>query len=164
MTTSPVLDFSALDLARMLVGVLSAAGGVAACLLFLVRIKRRDNSLLYFGLAALLYGVRLFINGSSQYMNKRWDTAALLITLVVGIPFALFVAETGVSRWSKIVWWSIGAVALLAAFGITRALLHLDLYPVQDCRLVAKIAAWCENSDKEQHDDLTLIVVDYKAA
>ncbi len=30
MTTSPVLDFSALDLARMLVGVLSAAGGVGS--------------------------------------------------------------------------------------------------------------------------------------
>jgi hypothetical protein len=33
-----------------------------------------------------------------------------------------------------------------------------------DDALVAKIAAWCGNSDKEQDDDLTLIVVDYQAA
>jgi hypothetical protein len=52
MNSATMPDFSPLDLARMLVGVLSAAGGVAACLLFLVRIQRRDNLLLYFGLAA----------------------------------------------------------------------------------------------------------------
>jgi sigma-B regulation protein RsbU (phosphoserine phosphatase) len=30
--------------------------------------------------------------------------------------------------------------------------------------MIEKIAAWCGNTGREQHDDLTLIVVDYKAA
>jgi hypothetical protein len=30
--------------------------------------------------------------------------------------------------------------------------------------LIQHVAAWCGSSDREQHDDLTLIVVDYKAA
>ncbi|HEV7522004.1 MAG TPA: SpoIIE family protein phosphatase, partial [Candidatus Angelobacter sp.] len=127
MTSSPVSDFSTLDLVRMLFGVLIAAAGVLACLLFLARIKRKDYSILYFGLAASLYGVRLFINGSSGYMQGRWDRLSVLITLIVGIPFALFVAETGVSRWKRFVWWSMGGVSVLAAFGIARVLLHLDL-------------------------------------
>jgi sigma-B regulation protein RsbU (phosphoserine phosphatase) len=127
MHSSPVPDFSALDLVRMLFGILIAASGVVACLLFLARIKRKEYSLLYFGLAASLYGVRLFINGSSGYMQGRWDRMSVLITLIVGIPFALFIAETGVSRWKRFVWWSMGGVSVLAAFGIARVLLHLDL-------------------------------------
>jgi sigma-B regulation protein RsbU (phosphoserine phosphatase) len=133
MNTATVPDFSTLDLARMLVGVLTAAVGAAVCLLFLVRIKRRDYSLLYFGLAALLYGVRLFVEGSSDYMHGRWDRVTALITLVIGIPFALFLAETVVSRWKKLVWWSTGGALLLAVFGIVRILLHLDL------RIVGKL-------------------------
>jgi serine phosphatase RsbU (regulator of sigma subunit) len=30
--------------------------------------------------------------------------------------------------------------------------------------LIRQVAAWCGSSAREQHDDLTLIVVDYKAA
>ena len=30
--------------------------------------------------------------------------------------------------------------------------------------LVKRVSEWCGNSAREQHDDLTLIVVDYKAA
>jgi sigma-B regulation protein RsbU (phosphoserine phosphatase) len=30
--------------------------------------------------------------------------------------------------------------------------------------LIHQVAAWCGSSAREQHDDLTLIVVDYKAA
>ena len=30
--------------------------------------------------------------------------------------------------------------------------------------LIQHVAAWCGSSSREQHDDLTLIVVDYKAA
>jgi len=30
--------------------------------------------------------------------------------------------------------------------------------------LIQRLTAWCGNGTREQHDDLTLIVVDYKAA
>src|SRR5437660_7439604 len=93
--------FSTIELVRMLFGVLIAFAGVLAFLLFLARLRRKDYSLLYFGLAALLYGVRLFINGSSRYMAHQWDGFDLPITLVIGIPLTLFIAETAAARWKK---------------------------------------------------------------
>jgi hypothetical protein len=69
MNGSPVPGFSTLDLLRMLSGVLIAAAGLVACLLYFVRLKRRDNSLIYFGLAAALYGIRAFIEGANGYMD-----------------------------------------------------------------------------------------------
>ncbi len=70
MNADHIAAFSALDLARMLFGVLIVAAGAVSCLFFAVRRKQREYSLLYFGLGAILYGVRLFINGSSGYMDE----------------------------------------------------------------------------------------------
>jgi sigma-B regulation protein RsbU (phosphoserine phosphatase) len=106
----------------MLFGVLIAAAGLAACLIFGVRRKRRDFSLLYFGMAASLYGVRLFINGSAGYMHHAWDRAGLLITFIVGIPFTLFIAETAAPRWKNLIWWVMGGVSVVAACGVASVL------------------------------------------
>ena len=125
MSSSPVPGFSMLDLVRLLSGVLIAAAGLVACLLFLARIKRKEHALLYFGLTASLYGVRLFLDGSAGHLDRA-GRVDLMITLVAGIPFTLFVAETAALRWKKFVWWIIGAISLAAAFGIVRVLLGLD--------------------------------------
>jgi sigma-B regulation protein RsbU (phosphoserine phosphatase) len=119
------LGFSGLDLARLLFGVLIAAAGVVSFLLFLVRIKRKELALLYFGLTASLYGVRLFIDGSAGYLDRNGHIN-LLITLVAGIPLTLFIAETAGGRWKKLVYWILGAVSVAAGVGIVRVLLNLD--------------------------------------
>ena len=119
------LGFSALDLARLLFGVLIAAAGLVSFLLFLARIKRKEMALLYFGLTATLYGVRLFIDGSAGYLDQNGHVN-LLITLVAGIPLTLFIAETGGGRWKKLVYWILGAVSVAAGIGIVRVLLNLD--------------------------------------
>jgi sigma-B regulation protein RsbU (phosphoserine phosphatase) len=124
MSNSPSLNFSALDLAQMLFGVLIAAAGALAGLVFLARWKRRDYALIYFGLGALLYGIRLFVRGSAGYMHGRWDTLAVVITLVVGIPLALFVAETAAARWKKFVRWGVAGIAIVAVWGIVEVLLY----------------------------------------
>jgi hypothetical protein len=90
MNADHVTAFSALDLARMLFGVLIVASGAVSCLFFAVRLKQREYSLLYFGLGAMLYGVRLFINGSSDYMQGRWDLITEVISLIIPIPLLLF--------------------------------------------------------------------------
>jgi sigma-B regulation protein RsbU (phosphoserine phosphatase) len=124
MSNSPSLNFSALDLAQMLFGVLIAAAGVLASLVFLARWKRRDYALIYFGMGALLYGIRLFVRGSAGYMQGRWDTLEVVITLVVGIPLTLFVAETAAARWKRFVRWVVAGIAVVAVWGIAEVLLY----------------------------------------
>lgn len=119
------LGLSALDLARLLFGVLIAAAGVVSFLLFLARIKGKELALLYFGLTAFLYGVRLFMDGAAGYLDRR-GRINLIITLVAGIPLTLFIAETAAGRWKKLVYWTVGGVGVAASIGIVRVLMNLD--------------------------------------
>jgi sigma-B regulation protein RsbU (phosphoserine phosphatase) len=125
MISTAVPGFATLDLVRLLFGVLITAAGVVAVLLFLLRIRRKEYALLYFGLSASLYGIRLCIHGSAGHLDPK-GRVDLLITLVAGIPFTLFIAETAGSRWKRQVHWIIGGMSLAAAYGIVRVLLHLD--------------------------------------
>jgi sigma-B regulation protein RsbU (phosphoserine phosphatase) len=131
--TAPV--FSTLDLVRILSAVLIAAAGALACLLFLVRLKRKDYSLIYFGLGSLLYGVRLFINGSASYLEHKWDHFELPITLLVGIPLFLFIAET--TAWKNVTKWIVGLAGFVAGFGIASLFLGLSLDVVQTVNHIA---------------------------
>jgi sigma-B regulation protein RsbU (phosphoserine phosphatase) len=123
MNTDHIAAFSALDLARMLFGVLIVAAGAVSCLFFAVRRKQREYSLLYFGLGAILYGVRLFINGSSGYMEKRWDWITEMISLVIPIPLLLFFTATLARRWRKFVLWLIGIFCVIGAVGMAELFL-----------------------------------------
>jgi len=116
--------FSAIDLLRMLFGVLITASGAVASLLFFARLKRKDYALLYFGLGALLYGVRLFVSGSAGYVHHRWDLLDPVVSLVIIIPLFLFFVETLASRWKRFSWWIVGLFAGVGVFGITNLLLH----------------------------------------
>jgi sigma-B regulation protein RsbU (phosphoserine phosphatase) len=132
MNGSPISGFSTLDLLRMLGGVLIAAAGLVACLLYFVRLKRRDNSLLYFGLAAALYGVRVFIEGATSYMDHQWDRLPLVISLFVAIPLILFFRLITASPfWKLVSYYLVGLFGAIAVFGIGRILLHRDLRLVQ---------------------------------
>jgi len=118
MDADHVAAFSALDLARMLFGVLIVAAGAVSCLFFAIRRKQREYSLLYFGLGAILYGVRLFINGSAHYMQGQWDWITEAISLVIPIPLLLFFTATMVRRWRKLALWSIGVFSVIGAVGM----------------------------------------------
>jgi len=118
MDADHVAAFSALDRARMLFGVLIVAAGTVSCLFFAIRRKQREYSLLYFGLGAILYGVRLFINGSAHYMQGQWDWITEAISLVIPIPLLLFFTATMVRRWRKLALWSIGVFSVIGAVGM----------------------------------------------
>jgi sigma-B regulation protein RsbU (phosphoserine phosphatase) len=126
MNTDHVAVFSALDLVRMLFGVLIAAAGAVSLLGFVARWKRKEYLLLYFGVGALLYGVRLFVGGSSTYEHNRWDWIELLISLVIPIPLLLFFVETVAARWRKLALWVIGLFTIIAAFSVARLLFFHD--------------------------------------
>ena len=55
-----------MNVIRFAVAVLVAASGIVSFLLFIARIRRRDYGLLYFGLGATMYGVRLFLQAADQ--------------------------------------------------------------------------------------------------
>lgn len=132
MNSSPISAFSALDLVRLLFGVLITATGLVACLLYLVRLSRRENSLFYFGLAGVLYGARLFIEGANRYMNQPWDRAPLMISLFVAIPLVLFLRIVTASPfWKRVSYGVAGLFGAVAVFGVGRILLHRDLRLVQ---------------------------------
>ncbi|MCU1220291.1 MAG: Serine phosphatase RsbU, regulator of sigma subunit [Candidatus Angelobacter sp.] len=132
MTSSPVSDFSTLDLVRMLFGVLIAAAGLVASLLYLVRLNRRDNSLFYFGLAASLYGIRVFIEGADSYLDHPWHRAPMVISLFVAIPLVLFLRIVTASPfWKRVSDGLVGMFSAVAVFGVGRILLHRDLHLVQ---------------------------------
>jgi len=132
MNSSPVPGFSALELVRMLSGVLIAAAGLVACLLYLVRLNRRDNSLLYFGLAAVLYGIRVFIEGANGYMDHQWDRFPLVISFFVPIPLILFFRVVTASPfWKRVSYYLAGLFGAFAVFGVGRFLLHRDLRLVE---------------------------------
>jgi sigma-B regulation protein RsbU (phosphoserine phosphatase) len=140
MNEDPIAAFSALDLARMLFGVLIVAAGAVSCLFFAVRRKQREYSLLYFGLGAILYGVRLFINGSSSYMHGRWDRITEAISLVIPIPLLLFFTATMAKRWRKLVLWSIGLFSVIGAVGMVELfLVHSERATQRAIHLIAVV-------------------------
>jgi sigma-B regulation protein RsbU (phosphoserine phosphatase) len=140
MNADQVAAFSALDLARMLFGVLIVAAGAVSCLFFAGRRKQREYSLLYFGLGAILYGVRLFIDGSSGYTEKRWDRIIEVISLVIPIPLLLFFTATMARRWRKLALWSIGIFCVIGAVGMAELfLVHSERATQKVIHLIAVI-------------------------
>jgi phosphoserine phosphatase RsbU/P len=113
---------STMDTIRAAVALLVTTSGVLSLLLFAGRIRRRENSLLYFGLCAIMYGVRL----SLQATHHIGGTADLLLSLLIPIPLVLFLVETVAREWKKMVWWFIGVELASALFALGTRLLHFD--------------------------------------
>jgi phosphoserine phosphatase RsbU/P len=111
---------SPMNVIRFAVAVVVAASGIVSLLLFVARIHRRDYGLLYFGLGATLYGMRLFLQVASQ----AGGTADLAITLLLPVPLELFMVEAVAREWRKVVWWIVSADLLAAAFAMSARLLQ----------------------------------------
>jgi sigma-B regulation protein RsbU (phosphoserine phosphatase) len=119
------------DLLNVGVGVLLLVIGLAAISLFFFRFKSRDRSLVYFGLFAMLYAIRLLGNRviiESVFDVPRvfWDYMNWAISCTIVLPFGFFLYELVVARM-KIVFRVILALQafcavaaiVAAAFGAT---------------------------------------------
>jgi sigma-B regulation protein RsbU (phosphoserine phosphatase) len=115
-------DLSTLDVVRFAVAVLIATSGVVSLALFLARIRKRDNSLLYFGLGAVMYGTRLVLEANHQYGG----TVNVLITLLLPVPLVLFMAETVAPGWKSVALWVVIIDLVAAVLGLWTRLAHLD--------------------------------------
>src|SRR5215470_9807049 len=115
-----LLSLAPMNVIRFAVAVLVAASGIVSFLLFIARIRRRDYGLLYFGLGATMYGVRLFLQAAEQ----SGGAADLALTLLLPAPLMLFLVEIAAREWRKVAWWIVGADLIAAAFGMGARLLH----------------------------------------
>src|SRR5260370_35397704 len=108
-----------LDTVRNTVAVLITASGVLSLALFIAWIRRRNFFLLYFGIGAAMYGVRLFLAPGPQ----AGGTAVPLITLVIPIPLGCFLSRTVAPTLRKTLRW----ICADQCFAGGRALAHCSL-------------------------------------
>jgi len=111
------------DAFRLIVGELIASAGVVALILHWFRFRTTDRSTLYFGLAALLYGLRLILELTalrSYFPYVPWRVFESLITLVIGLPFILYIGSTIGRAYSWFIRRVVAANILLAIAGIIR--------------------------------------------
>ena len=115
-----LLSQAPINVIRFAVAVLVSASGLVSFLIFIARIRRRDYGLLYFGLGATMYGVRLFL----QVAGQVGGAADLAIALLIPVPLLLFMVEIAAREWRKVAWWIVGADLVVAAVAMSALLLH----------------------------------------
>ena len=106
------------DMLRLFLGVVVAVSGAAACLLWLLRSKRRELALFYFGIASFMYGIRLLANSATiGYLAPEhallWQRTDWVITSLIVFPFVLFFIETVTPQWRTAALWivTVGMIA-----------------------------------------------------
>ncbi len=119
------------DAVRLLLGVIFAASGVVACLLWLPRARRQAFSLIYFGVAAFMYGVRLAVTTATAAALAPHHTGLLqrldwVITSFIGLPFILFSVETVAQQWKKQARWVVAGVFVIQCVLLGMRLLDVE--------------------------------------
>lgn len=109
-----------MNVIRFAVAVIVAASGIVSLVIFAARVRRKDFGLLCFGLGAVMYGVRLFL----QVDGRAGGIADLALTLLLPIPLVLFMVETVAQEWRRLAWWIVGVHLITAVLGMSIRLLH----------------------------------------
>ena len=111
------------DAFRLIVGELIVIAGVVALILHQFRSRTTDRSTLYFGVGALLYGLRLIFELTtlqSSFPYVPWRIFQSSITLVIGLPFVLYIGSTIGRAYPWFVRGVVTANLLLAMVGAVR--------------------------------------------
>jgi len=111
------------DAFRLIVGELILSAGVVALILYQFRSRTTDRSTLYFGLGALLYGLRLIVELTtlqSSFPSVPWHVFESLITLVIGLPFVLYIGSTIGRAYPWFIHGVVAANVLLAIVGTVK--------------------------------------------
>ncbi len=105
-------------------GVLFVALAVAVLSVFRVRDRGRDPAVFWFGLFALLFGVRLLALADTVRFamgvpreDRTWFYAAAAITYIIPLPALLFLREA-FPRWRRVLWVVARFLLLFAVTGL----------------------------------------------
>lgn len=138
------------DVFHLAVGELIVSAGLVALVLYRFRSHTTDRSTLYFGLSALIYGLREIAGWSALpstlFPSVRWHTIESSLTLVVGIPFVLFVGCTIGRAYQWFINTVVIANVLLAIIGAVKLIQGAPAYSVSYLNkavVVATLVGWC---------------------
>jgi phosphoserine phosphatase RsbU/P len=121
-------SFSLADLrsqiTTIVVGFILLLVGIGAAALFFFRSESRDLTLIYFSLFSILYAIRLLlrmpvIRSLSGVSDSLWQHIDLWITVILLIPFLLFLRQVLGPQIKTLVRVSLIAQAIFAAVAIT---------------------------------------------
>jgi sigma-B regulation protein RsbU (phosphoserine phosphatase) len=104
-------------------GVLILIAGAVSFGLFALRPRPRDFALLYFAIAACMYGLRLIATTSLVRQafagtDAGWDWIIWVVSFTIFIPFTFFFISTVAPQWRRASAWIAGASLGAAVFGI----------------------------------------------
>lgn len=135
------------EIASIAAGVILLAIGLAALAVFLFRRRGGDRTLIYFGLFAIPYAIRLLIEQPAVFSAFDLPKAAgehlhLAITLLIPIPFLLYLLQVLKERLQTALLWAVAVQAAFAAFGITRDAFGSDQTGTLKLNNILVIAFW----------------------
>ncbi len=116
------------QIAKLALGFLILAIGLAALALFFFRRKTRDLTLLSLGIVAILYGLRLLarepiIQSIFQISKPLKNHMDLWITCLILTPFLIFFLQVAVEPGKTLVRWALYLQPIFLVLAITRDLL-----------------------------------------
>jgi sigma-B regulation protein RsbU (phosphoserine phosphatase) len=124
------------DFLLVILGAVIAAIGFGAVALHLFRRRRRERFLLWFGLFACPFGVRLLTNTSICRLafgqpTLAWQFAGAFVDLALLVPALLLFQDFHGKGWRSSVRWLIGSYTAFASFAFTQILIERrpDLFP-----------------------------------
>jgi sigma-B regulation protein RsbU (phosphoserine phosphatase) len=110
------------DALNVTLAILFVAVGLAAVSIFRLRRQARPPELLWFGLFALLFGMRLLIltdtvRFTTGLSDRAWFYAAAALSAIVPLPALLFLQEI-FPQWKRLLTWALRAQVLLGVAAI----------------------------------------------
>ncbi len=116
------------DIPGVVLGILLLAVGLGAVALFRLRARGKDPALLWFGIFAGLYGLRLLLTTdvmpflAAPIPRRFWAYLAAAVTYAILLPGFLFAREI-FPAWSRVLRWLVRRMVVFSVAGIV-----LDLF------------------------------------
>lgn len=136
------------ELLRIAVAIVLLSFGAVAIVLYFSRIKARELTLVYFGLFAVLYALRLLgaletVQLCFPLSRAFWAYFNWVITAVIVLPFELFLYELSDDRLKAILRWLVTIQAILSALGILLAAAGVRLERLFLANSITVLATLC---------------------
>jgi len=136
------------ELLKLSVAIVLISLGAIALAFFFSRRKAQELTLVYFGLFAMLYGVRLLgalqtIRLSLPFSPAFWLQFNWIITAVIILPFELFLYQLANGAMKKFLFWLITVQSLLSLAGVLGGFFGIKierLYTANNLEVLATLA------------------------
>ena len=111
------------EVLQVAVAIVLVVAGVSAIVLFSLRRKTRDITLVYFGLISIPYGIRLLakqgvIHALFETTPGTWALLIWFITCTINVPVGLFIYQFASDAFRRLFRWLIAIQTIFAIFGI----------------------------------------------